>query len=72
MRQFSTLRSKINMLKDELPTSIDRSSTISITSPKPTDDDVFFGGNDSRVSMHSESSFRTKSYSSDSEDKMSL
>ena len=70
MRQFLSLRSKINVLKDEQPTSIDRSSTISMTSPKSTDDDVFF--RNSRASMRSETSFRTESYSSGSEEKMSL
>lgn len=69
MRQFSSLRSKINMIKDELPTSIDRSSTISMFSPKPSDDeDVFFANNDARRRFNSDTSFRTKSYSSNSED----
>jgi hypothetical protein len=69
MRQFSSLRSKINMIKDELPASIDRSSTISFTSPKPSDDeDVFFGNDDVRIRVNSQTNFRTKSYSSGSEE----
>ena len=69
MRQFASLRSKINLLKDELPSSIDRTSTISISSPKSTDDeDVFFGNDDSRKRVNSERSFRTKSYSSGSDE----
>ena len=68
MRQFSSLRSKINMIKDELPTSIDRSSTISFSSPKSLEEDVFFGNNDPRLRINSDTSFRVKTYSSGSDE----
>jgi hypothetical protein len=69
MRQFSSLRSKINMIKDELPASIDRSSTISFSSPKSLEEDVFFGNNDPRLRINSDTSFnRVKTYSSGSDE----
>ena len=68
MRKFLAIRSKINNLKEELPMSIDRSSSmIEYPSPRPTDDeDVFF--DDPRKRLYSDTSFRAKSYSSGSED----
>ena len=69
MRQFSSLRSKINLLKDELPASVDRNSTISFTSPKSlNDEDVFFASDESRLRINSDTSFRTKTYSSGSDE----
>jgi hypothetical protein len=64
MRQLTSLRSKINVLKDELPTSIDRTSTISFGSPKSfNDEDVFFANGDSRMRINSDTSFRSKTHS---------
>lgn len=68
MRQFLALRSQINNLKDDLPTTIGQGNTIEYYSPKRSDNEnVFFGG-EPRTRFYSDLSLRGKSLSSGSDE----
>lgn len=70
MRQFLALRSEINNLKDDMPTSTsERSQTIDFRSPRQSDSDDVFFVSDPRKRINSDPSIQTvKSYSSGSDD----
>lgn len=70
MRQFTSLRTKINTLKDEIPTIMDRTSMISYDSSKADDDEIFYVNGNARVRINSNTSFRSKSLSISDEEKL--